>query len=142
MVFKCLKEVNLKIKPSKYEFFKKELKFLGYRVSSKKIYTNSFNIIKIQNKTFISIFNSINHDSYRKAANIITVTNNYRLNIAILVYKDLHFRSDIGFSKYLKHSPYSTRDYDVRLNTIKYKKSSSQLHILYKAISIFNELSR
>src|SRR5688572_12705807 len=51
MVFKRLREVKLKIKPSKCEFFKKELKFLGYRVSKDGIHTDPSNTIKIQKVT-------------------------------------------------------------------------------------------
>ena len=51
MVFKRLREVKLKIKPSKCEFFKKELKFLGYRVSKDGIHTDPSNTIKIQKAT-------------------------------------------------------------------------------------------
>jgi hypothetical protein len=50
-VFNRLREVKLKIKPSKCEFFKKELKFLGYRVSAKGIHTDPSNTIKIQKAT-------------------------------------------------------------------------------------------
>ena len=49
LVFDRLKESHLKIKPSKYVFFKKELKFLRYRISADGIHTNSSNTIKIQN---------------------------------------------------------------------------------------------
>ena len=53
LVFKRLREYNLKIKLLKYKFFKKELKFLKYRIFIEKIYTNMFNIIKIQRATLL-----------------------------------------------------------------------------------------
>ena len=51
LILEALREAGLKIKPSKCEFFKRELTFVGYRISEKGIATDPSNIIKIQKAT-------------------------------------------------------------------------------------------
>ena len=45
---KKLREVRLKIKPSKCRWFQKQLKFLGFKIGEKGIQTDESNVIKIQ----------------------------------------------------------------------------------------------
>ena len=46
-VLEKLKEAELKLKPSKYEFFKKSLTYLGHRISEEGIETDDSKIKEI-----------------------------------------------------------------------------------------------